>query len=155
MRESVVFKMAARNVSFTKPKTPLFIENFKKKVGYKEAETVETKFEEADSSNLDDTELSDEKPTVILGSNVSETEAEEFLASLKEHEEADNKDADKNDSLTQGGKIMFKKPVKRKSSGNEKDMNSADNRKKSKPVSTMKGIKNKSLLSFQDDEEDD
>ena len=91
MRESVVFKMAARNVSFTKPKTPLFIENFKKKVGYKEAETVETKFEETDSSNLDDTELSDEKPTVILGSNVSETEAEEFLASLKEHEEADNK----------------------------------------------------------------
>lgn len=50
---------------------------------------------------------------------------------------------------------MFKKPVKRKSSGNEKDMNSADNRKKSKPVSTMKGIKNKSLLSFHDDEEDD
>lgn len=91
MRKSVVFKMAARNVSFTKPKTPLFIENFKKKVGYKETATVETKFEEADSSNLDDTELSDEKPTIILGSNVSETEAEEFLASLKEHEEAENK----------------------------------------------------------------
>lgn len=83
--------MAARNVSFTKPKTPLFIENFKKKVGYKETATVETKFEEADSSNLDDTEVSDEKPTIILGSNVSETEAEEFLASLKEHEEAENK----------------------------------------------------------------
>ena len=50
---------------------------------------------------------------------------------------------------------MFKKPVKRKSSKNENDMTSADNRKKSKPASTMKGIKNKSLLSFQDEEEDE
>ena len=50
---------------------------------------------------------------------------------------------------------MFKKPMKRKSSRNEKGVNSAYNGKKSKPMSTMKGIKNKSLLSFQDEEEDE
>ena len=80
--------MAARNVSFTKPKTPSFIEKFKDKVGYKESATVETKFEAPDSANLDDTEHTDEQPTVVLGSNVSEAEADAFLAGLRDEEEA-------------------------------------------------------------------
>lgn len=80
--------MAGRNVAFTKPKTPSFIEKFKAKVGYQESATVETKFEESESSNLDDTEHADEKPTVVLGSNVSEAEADEFLARFKEEEDA-------------------------------------------------------------------
>ena len=78
--------MAAKNVSFTKPETPSFIAKFKEKVGYKESATVETKFEEPGSSTLDDTEGVDEKPTVVLGSNVSEAEADAFLDRLKEEE---------------------------------------------------------------------
>ena len=49
---------------------------------------------------------------------------------------------------------MFKKPTKRKSGENEKDLKST-NRKKSKTASAMKGVKNKSLLSFEDEGEDD
>ncbi|XP_068678658.1 uncharacterized protein KIAA1143 homolog [Montipora foliosa] len=146
--------MAAKNVSFTKPKTPSFIEKFKEKVGYQETATVETKLEGLDSSTLDDRELGDEKPIIILGSNVSEAEADEFLARMKEKEEDSKEDTYKDRNLEQGGKIMFKKPTKRKSGENEKDLKST-NRKKSKTASTMKGVKNKSLLSFEDEGEDD
>lgn len=85
----LISNMAARNVSFAKPKTPSFIEKFKEKVGYKESATVETKFETPDSSNLDDTEHTDEKPTVVLGSNVSEAEADAFLARLRDEGEVE------------------------------------------------------------------
>lgn len=131
------------------------------KVGYQETATVETKFEEAESSKLDDREYEDEKPTVVLGSNVSEAEADAFITRLKAEEDANNKeeekrkDATRGDSTEDAGKIVFKKPSKRKSNDSEKDLNSkADDRKKSKPTSTMKSVKNKSLLSF-DEEEDE
>lgn len=78
--------MAGRNVSFSKPKTPSFIAKFKEKVGYQESATVETKFQETETCNLDDREHEDEKPTVLLGSNVSEAEANAFLDRLKEDE---------------------------------------------------------------------
>lgn len=82
------FNMAGRNVSFLKPETPSFIKKFKDKVGYKESATVETKFEESASSKLDDRELEDEKPTVVLGANVSEAEADAFITRLKAEEDA-------------------------------------------------------------------
>lgn len=78
--------MAGRNVSFSKPKTPSFIAKFKEKVGYQESATVETKFQETETCNLDNREHEDEKPTVVLGSNVSEAEANAFLDRLKEDE---------------------------------------------------------------------
>lgn len=80
--------MAGRNVTYLKPKTPSFIEKFKEKVGYQEPDTVETKFEESDSSKLDDKEHEDEQPTVVLGSNVSEAEADAFMTQLKAEEDA-------------------------------------------------------------------
>ena len=80
--------MAGRNVSYLKPKMPSFIAKFKEKVGYQETATVETKFEEAESSKLDDREYEDEKPTVVLGSNVSEAEADAFITRLKAEEDA-------------------------------------------------------------------
>lgn len=64
-------------------------------------------------------------------------------------------DADKRDNSEEGGKIVFKKPTKRKSSETEKDLKSKDDRKKSKPTSAMKKVKNKSLLSFDDEEGED
>lgn len=80
--------MAGRNVSYLKPKTPSFIAKFKEKVGYQESATVETKFEEGKSSKLDDREHEDEKPTVVLGCNVSEAEADAFITRLKAEEDA-------------------------------------------------------------------
>lgn len=80
--------MAGRNVSYLKPKTPSFIAKFKEKVGYQEPDTVETKFEKPDSSKLDDQELEDEKPTVVLGSNVTEAEADAYITRLKAEEDA-------------------------------------------------------------------
>ena len=69
--------------------------------------------------------------------------------------EEKRKDATRGDSTEDAGKIVFKKPSKRKSNDSEKDLNSkTDDRKKSKPTSTMKSVKNKSLLSF-DEEEDE
>lgn len=81
--------MAGRNVSYLKPKTPSFIAQFKEKVGYKEPDTVETKFEKPNSSKLDDRELEDENPTVVLGSNVTQAEANVYLSRLKDEEEAE------------------------------------------------------------------
>ena len=80
--------MAGRDVSYLKPKTPSFIAKFKEKVVYQESATVETKFEESESSKLDDREHEDEKPTVVLGSNVSEAEADAFITRLKAQEGA-------------------------------------------------------------------
>ncbi|KAL9974190.1 hypothetical protein ACROYT_G011201 [Oculina patagonica] len=152
--------MAGRNVTYLKPKTPSFIEKFKEKVGYQEPDTVETKFEESDSSKLDDKEHEDEQPTVVLGSNVSEAEADAFMTQLKAEEDASieeekKKDAERKDSTEDGGKIVFKKPTKRKSSDSEKDLKSKADKKKSKPASTMKSVKNKSLLSFDEEEDED
>ena len=81
--------MAGRNVLYLKPKTPSFIAQFKEKVGYKEPDTVETKFEKPNSSKLDDRELEDENPTVVLGSNVTQAEANVYLSRLKAEEEAE------------------------------------------------------------------
>ena len=80
--------MAGKNISFLTPKTPSFIEKFKEKVGYQESATVETKFEESDASKLDDRENEDEKPTVVLGSNVSKAEADAYMSRLKAEEDA-------------------------------------------------------------------
>ncbi|KAJ7374724.1 hypothetical protein OS493_005071 [Desmophyllum pertusum] len=133
--------MAGKNISFLKPKTPSFIAKFKEKVGYQESDTVETKFEESDSSKLDNTEHEDEKPTVVLGSNVSEAEADDFITRLKAEEDASleeekRKDAERKDSAEDDGKIVFKKPTKRKSSDSEKDLKSKadDKRNQNLPV---------------------
>lgn len=152
--------MAGKNVSYLKPKTPSFIAQFKEKVGYKEPDTIEKKFEKPDSSKLDDRELEDESPTVVLGSNVSEAEANVYLSRLQAEEtkktaEDERRVGEGDDSGKDGGKIVFKKPVKRKSMDSEKQSKSkADDRKKTKINSTIKSVKNKTLLSF-DEEEDE
>jgi len=70
--------------------------------------------------------------------------------------EEKRKDADRKDSTEDAGKIVFKKPSKRKSNDSEKDLNSkVGDRKKCKPTSTMKSVKNKGLLSFDEEEDED
>ena len=70
--------------------------------------------------------------------------------------EEKRKDGERKDDIEDTGKIVFKKPTKRKSNSTEKDLNSkAVDRKKSKTKSTMKSVKNKSLLSFDEEEDED
>lgn len=134
---------------------------FKEKVGYKEPDTVETKFEKPNSSKLDDRELEDENPTVVLGSNVTQAEANVYLSRLKAEEEAEKTEKKINigegdDTSKDDGKIVFKKPGKRKSKDSERQLKyKADNGKKAKPNSTMKSVKNKTLLSFDEEEDED
>ncbi|KAK3698592.1 hypothetical protein QZH41_004086 [Actinostola sp. cb2023] len=81
--------MAGRDVHFVK-QTPAFIKNFKNQMGYKEPDDVESKFEKLEKSSKEDDEDHDcEKPTVVLGSNVTEEEANEFLAQRQEEERDD------------------------------------------------------------------
>lgn len=57
-----------RNVAYNKPAEPSFLRAFKQKVGYKEPETIESKFDppKIDESKLDDREdRPDEQPTVV------------------------------------------------------------------------------------------
>lgn len=94
-----------------------------------------------------------------MGSNVSEAEANVYLSRLQAEETKKTEDerrvGEGDDSGKDGGKIVFKKPVKRKSMDSEKQSKSkADDRKKTKINSTMKSVKNKTLLSF-DEEEDE
>jgi hypothetical protein len=80
--------MAGRNIQYVKQNTPSFIKDFKEKVGYKEPDDVDSKFKKLEkSSNEDDEDHEAEKPVVVLGSNVTEEEAKEFLAKELEQEE--------------------------------------------------------------------
>lgn len=57
-----------RNVAYNKPAEPSFLRAFKQKVGYKEPETIESKFDppKIDESKLDDREdRAEEQPTVV------------------------------------------------------------------------------------------
>ena len=57
-----------RNVAYNKPSEPSFVRAFKRKVGYKEPETIESKFDapKIDESKLDDREdRPEEQPTVV------------------------------------------------------------------------------------------
>ncbi|EDO40520.1 predicted protein [Nematostella vectensis] len=79
--------MAGRNISYTKQATPAFIQQFKERVGYKEPDNVDSKRAEAEKSQKEDeVDREGEQPVVVLGKNVSEAEAESFLASQLENE---------------------------------------------------------------------
>lgn len=57
-----------RNVAYSKPAEPSFLRAFKQKVGYKEPETIDSKFNppKIDESKLDDREDgADEQPTIV------------------------------------------------------------------------------------------
>ncbi|XP_031560291.1 cilia- and flagella-associated protein 251-like [Actinia tenebrosa] len=158
--------MAGRKIQYVQQETPSFIKNFKAQVGYKEPDNVESKFEKLEkSSNEEEEDRDGEKPVVILGSNVSEQEANEFLAKEREEEEEEEDEESEeqdheakrsskveNKDNKQEGKFVFKKPTKRKSEESRKD----DRKKqKEKQKSSSKAVKNASLLSFGDDEEEE
>ncbi|KFP13363.1 uncharacterized protein KIAA1143 homolog [Egretta garzetta] len=159
--------MSKRNqVSYVRPAEPAFLSRFKRQVGYREGPTVETKREQlpladGDSDNGSDNE--DEQPQVVTlkKGDLTAEEAMKIKQQIKEALKSNESDGEPEPA---DGKIMFRKPAKR-SSENFLDFNVSSSKKmkeakKTKreattPQSTAKQIKNSSLLSFDDEENDD
>ncbi|KAF0294325.1 uncharacterized protein FJT64_008026 [Amphibalanus amphitrite] len=139
--------MSKRNaVAFVKPPEPAFLTAFKKKAGFKEGPSVDTKHEEL-AFDENQTDREDEKPTVVVlkPGDLTEQEAEE----AKEDGAQELDSAEEDDKPPADGKIRFKKPKKRSSD------DAAEQEQKKKKASSSKKVKNASLLSFNEEDEED
>ncbi|GIY92088.1 DUF4604 domain-containing protein [Caerostris extrusa] len=156
--------MPKRSVAYIKPEEPSFIKKMKAAMGYQEPDTVETKkffhkelfskkvVHKTDSFKKevvpfqdDQVERDDEKPVVVVLSPDDLTEEEAKTITEK---------ADVNK------KIIFTKPVKK--TGEEKNSLDFSSKKRDdlqKKLSSQRDqntkVKNTSLLSFDDEEEDE
>ncbi|XP_062598697.1 uncharacterized protein KIAA1143 homolog [Saccostrea cucullata] len=136
--------MPKGKISYVKDDEPDFIKKFKQRVGYKEGPTVNTKREMPDFDDDDDRpDNEDEKPVVVQlrEGDLSAEEAERLQKT--EEPQAD-------------GKITFKKPVKRGGEEASQLKTSTKKRKEEKggKKKSGKGVKNSTLLSFNEEEED-
>ncbi|KAK3085321.1 hypothetical protein FSP39_001447 [Pinctada imbricata] len=148
--------MSGKNkIAFVQNEEPLFIRQFKEKTGYKEGPTVDTKREMPAFDDDDDRpDLEDEMPVVVVLRDGDLT-AEEAEVLKKQN------DVTPGEPPTE--KITFKRPEKRSAEKSselststikkKKDSDSCD-KKSQKKKTSGKEVKNTSLLSF-DDEEDD
>ncbi|XP_063054790.1 uncharacterized protein KIAA1143 homolog [Engraulis encrasicolus] len=154
-----------RNVSWIKPAEPSFLKKFKSDVGYKEGPTVDTKRQEMPQFDDDsgDSDHEDEMPQIVVLKK-GDLSAEEV------HQLKKDKDPTKDDKPPSDGKIVFKKPEKRSSSDKYQGISASSSKKKKKheekekeeeeeegkgeSKSGMK-VKNKSLLSFGGDDDDE
>jgi len=133
-------------VTFLKPEEPAFLRRLKAEIGFKEGPSVDTKREDlpqCESEDLEDKD--DERPTVVAlePGDLTADEADQ----LKVFEEPEP-------TVEEGGRILFKKPLKR--SAEEKAADAAVQAKAAKiKESTSKKVKDKKLLSFDDEEDDD
>ncbi|XP_054241041.1 uncharacterized protein KIAA1143 homolog isoform X2 [Indicator indicator] len=157
--------MSKRNqVSYVRPAEPAFLSRFKRQVGYREGPTVETKREQlppADDDSENGSDNEDEQPQVVTLKKGDLT-AEEAMKIKQQIKEASK--SDKSEPEPADGKIMFRKPAKRVSEksldfnvSSSKKMKEAKKTKREATTSqsTAKQIKNSSLLSFDDEENDD
>lgn len=150
-----------RNVSWIKPAEPSFLKKFKSDVGYKEGPTVDTKRQEMPQFDDDsgDSDHEDEMPQIVVLKK-GDLSAEEVQHLKKD------KDPTKDEKPPSDGKIVFKKPEKRSSSDKFQGISASSSSKKKKKQehddeegkgeskSGMK-VKNKSLLSFGGDDDDE
>ncbi|XP_029600227.1 uncharacterized protein KIAA1143 homolog [Salmo trutta] len=145
------------NVSWVKPAEPSFLKKFKNDVGFKEGPTIDTK--RLEMSALEDdggSDREDELPQVVILKK-GDLSAEEVLQ-IKEVKDG----TEKEDKPPADGKILFKKPTKRSSDKFQGITASSNKKKKSeggdeekKEEKSEKKVKNKSLLSFGEDEDED
>ncbi|GCB74530.1 uncharacterized protein KIAA1143 homolog [Scyliorhinus torazame] len=147
------------NVSYVKPAEPAFLRKFKEDVGYKAGPTVETKKQQLAPVDSDSgqSDPEDEQPQVVVlrqGDLTADEAAKikQITESSKKSEEAEPED----------GKIVFRKPAKRSSDDSFAGLTATSSKKKKeertepKPSENkLKQVKNSSLLSFDDDEDDD
>ncbi|XP_062394351.1 uncharacterized protein KIAA1143 homolog [Sardina pilchardus] len=156
------------NVSWVKPAEPSFLKKFKSDVGYKEGPTVDTKRQEMPQpdDDSDGSDREDELPQIVVLKK-GDLSADEVQNMKKE------KGSTKDDEPPSDGKIVFKKPAKRSSSDKFQGISASSSKKKKQQQQQQQDdedededeksesksgakVKNKSLLSFGgDDEEDD
>ncbi|KAM6102552.1 uncharacterized protein KIAA1143 homolog [Theristicus caerulescens] len=159
--------MSKRNqVSYVRPAEPAFLSRFKRQVGYREGPTVETKREQlplADDDSENGSDKEDEQPQVVTlkKGDLTAEEAMKIKQQIKDALKSNESDGEPEPA---DGKIMFRKPAKRSSEklldfnvSSSKKMKEAKKTKReaTPPQSTAKQIKNSSLLSFDDEENDD
>ncbi|XP_021242740.1 uncharacterized protein KIAA1143 homolog [Numida meleagris] len=160
--------MSKRNqVSYVRPAEPAFLSRFKRQVGYREGPTVETKREQlplADSDSENGSDNEDEQPQVVTlkKGDLTAEEAMKIKQQIKEAKASLSSEQD-GEPESADGKIMFRKPAKRSSekvldfnvSSSKKMKKTKTNREATTSQSTVKQVKNSSLLSFDDEENDD
>ncbi|XP_049673211.1 uncharacterized protein KIAA1143 homolog isoform X2 [Accipiter gentilis] len=159
--------MSKRNqVSYVRPAEPAFLSRFKRQVGYREGPTVETKREQlplADGDSEIGSDNEDEQPQVVTlkKGDLTAEEAKKIKQQIKEALKSNESGGEPEPA---DGKIMFRKPAKRSSEkfldfnvSSSKKMKEAKKTKReaTTPQSAAKQIKNSSLLSFDDEENDD
>ncbi|XP_041726544.1 uncharacterized protein KIAA1143 homolog [Coregonus clupeaformis] len=144
------------NVSWVKPAEPSFLKKFKNDVGFKEGPTIDTKRLEMPALEDDSgSDREDELPQVVILEK-GDLSAEEVLQ-IKGVKDG----TEKEDKPPADGKILFKKPTKRSSDKFQGITASSSKKKKSegedeeKKEKSEKKVKNKSLLSFGEDEDED
>lgn len=168
--------MSKRNITYIKPEVPKFLQRIKEQVGYKEGPTVDTKREALDIAEPDDFEDSeDEQPTVVVLNSEHLTAEEAAEVKKRLDQEKEETPADLNE------RVIFKVPSKNKekeNSASEEDKAKSSTEKKfaedkfsedksekstgekakkrsSSEKSDKKTKKQKSLLSFDEEENDD
>ncbi|XP_064300153.1 uncharacterized protein KIAA1143 homolog isoform X2 [Phalacrocorax carbo] len=158
--------MSKRNqVSYVRPAEPAFLSRFKRQVGYREGPTVETKKEQlplADDDSENGSDKEDEQPQVVTlkKGDLTAEEAMKIKQQIKEALKSNESDGEPEPA---DGKIMFRKPAKRSSeklldfnvSSSKKMKEAKKTKREATTPSTAKQIKNSSLLSFDDEENDD
>uniref|UniRef100_A0A0R3RFM8 DUF4604 domain-containing protein n=1 Tax=Elaeophora elaphi TaxID=1147741 RepID=A0A0R3RFM8_9BILA len=133
---------------------PPFIQKIKEKLGYKPPPTIENKFsttagEGYIENDLDEDDLSrvnqEDRPQIVI------LDAEKDLNEKELEAELEKRRAEEDQQKIKEGKIIFKKPVKRKEQHSEDE--TAEKRSCKEEV---KGVttSNSRLLSFNDEEED-
>ncbi|XP_029445556.1 uncharacterized protein KIAA1143 homolog [Rhinatrema bivittatum] len=156
--------MSKKNqVAYVRPPEPSFLTQFKKKVGFQEGPTVDTKREELPSTadDSDGSDKEDEQPQVVVlkKGDLTADEVAEIKQKIKEDTKSDPEPAPAD------GKIVFKKPAKRSSEEKYSGLTASSNKKKKQEEkrasrdiassqSTPKQVRNSSLLSFDEEEED-
>ncbi|KAM4791493.1 uncharacterized protein KIAA1143 homolog [Cyanocitta cristata] len=159
--------MSKRNqVSYVRPAEPAFLSRFKRRVGYREGPTVDTKREQlplADDDSDNGSDREDEQPQVVTLKKGDLT-AEEAMKIKQQIKEALKSNESDDEPEPADGKIMFRKPAKRSSEkcldfnvSSSKKMKEAKKTKREATTSqsAAKQVKNSSLLSFDDEENDD
>ncbi|XP_006116474.1 uncharacterized protein KIAA1143 homolog isoform X1 [Pelodiscus sinensis] len=151
-------------VSYVRPAEPAFLSRLKREVGYREGPTVETKREQLPAPEEDDesgSDKDDEQPQVVVLKKGDLTPEEV----MKIKQEIKNESKSDEEPEPADGKIVFRKPSKRSSEGKFSGLTASSSKKKKEskkikedstsPLNAAKQIKNSSLLSFDDEENDD
>ncbi|KAM5156747.1 uncharacterized protein KIAA1143 homolog [Mantella aurantiaca] len=152
--------MSKKNrVSYVKPTEPSFLTKFKKDVGYREGPTVDTKRQELPTvaNDSDGSDKEEEQPQVVVLKK-GDLSLEEVMK-IKQEIKGSSKDDD--DPVPADGKILFRKPIKRTTDSKFSGINATSSKKKkpeenqeSTSKSSQKQVRNSSLLSFDEEDED-